>query len=154
MMSRFTRPLKPPPLADRYLAFTAPTPLPWPYKSHPDDPQSIPHHSLSLSPPLPHRNTPPSSTDRRRSSLSTASLFPHLPSSEEPTNVLTAASSTSLAPSLVTLRPGVAGGRAPVSSQGRPWRRSIVNQRRLWSTACGLSPQPFPHKNNSEFWKI
>jgi hypothetical protein len=41
-------------LAGRYPAFPTPTPLLWPYKSHPDDPRSIPHHSLSLSPPLPH----------------------------------------------------------------------------------------------------
>jgi hypothetical protein len=64
--------------------------------------------------------------------------------------VLTATSSTSPAPSPVTLIPGVAGGRAPVSSRGRPWRRPMVNRRRLWSTACGLSPQPFPLKNNLE----
>jgi hypothetical protein len=101
-----------------------------PIKGEPP-PQTIPHHSPSFSPPLPHRNTPP-------------------PSTEEPTNVLTAASSTSPAPSLATLSPGVARGQAPVSSRGRPWRRSMVNRRRLWSTACGHSPQPFPHKNNSE----
>jgi hypothetical protein len=114
-------------------------------------PGVIPHPSPPLSPPLPHQNTAPPSTDRRQSSLSTAPPFPHLPSSEEPTNVLTAASSTSPAPSPATLSPGVAGGRAPVSSRGRPWRRSMVNRRRLWSTACGLSPQLFPHKKNSVF---
>jgi hypothetical protein len=124
-----------------------------PIKGEPP-PRSIPNHSPSLSPSLPHRNTPPPSTDRRQSSLSAAVPFPHLPSSDEPTNVLTAASSTSLAPSPVTLSPGVAGGRAPVSSRGQPWRRSVVNRRHIWSTACGLSPQLFPHKNNSEFWKI
>jgi hypothetical protein len=55
-----------------------------------------------------------------------------------------------LPPSSVTLSPGVAGGQALVSSRGRPWLWSMVNRRRLWSTACGLSPQPFPHKNNSK----
>jgi hypothetical protein len=110
------------PLDNRCPAFTSPTPLPRPYKSHPDGPQSIPHHSPSLPPPLPHQNTPPPSTDRRRSALSTASPFPHLPSSEEPTNVLTAASSTSPASSTMTLSPGVAGGRAPEVGHGAsPW---------------------------------
>jgi hypothetical protein len=90
-----------------------------------------------------------SSTNRRRPSLSTAPLFHHLPSSDEPTNVLTAASSTSPAPSPVTLSPRVAGGRTPVSSRGQPWRRSIVNRRRPWSTNCGLGPLVFSQQNNS-----
>jgi hypothetical protein len=149
-MSRFTRPLKPPPSP----AITPPSPprcpSPGPIKATPKNPAP---HQLS-SPPLPHRSAPPLSTDHRRSSLSTVPPFPHLSISDEPTNVLTAASSTSPAPSPATLSPGVAGGRAPVSSQGRPWRRSMVNRRHMGSTACGLSPHPFPHKNNSEFWKI
>jgi hypothetical protein len=71
------------------------------------------HHHTHPRPPLltPESATPTSlSTDRRRPSLSAALPFHHLPSSDEPTNVLTAASSTSSAPSPVTLSPGVAGG--------------------------------------------
>jgi hypothetical protein len=37
---------------------------------------------------------------------------------------------------------------------GQPWWLVHHGPRLMWSTACGLSPQPFPHKNNSEFWKI
>jgi hypothetical protein len=65
-MSRFTRPLKPPPLAGHYPAFTAPTPLPQPYKMvlHPGRP------SLQQPPPpapaIYNRTKLPSSSFGRR----------------------------------------------------------------------------------------
>jgi hypothetical protein len=43
----------------------------------------------------------------------------------------------------------VAGGRAPVSSRGRPWCRPMVNQRHPWPTNCGLGPRDFCQQNNS-----
>jgi hypothetical protein len=66
---------------------------------------------------------------------SVASPIPRLPSSEEPTKVLAAASSTSLAPSPATPSPGVAGGRTPVS-RPRPVHR-------------GLGLRDFLNENNS-----
>jgi hypothetical protein len=130
---------------------TQPLPLPplAPIKGHRST--SCHHHTHpypSLLAPLSATPTSPS-TDYRRPSLSTVPPFPHLSSSDEPTNVLTATSSTSPVPSPVTLSPGVAGGLAPMCSRGRPWRRSMVNRRRPWSTNCGLDPRVFCQQNNS-----
>jgi hypothetical protein len=110
------------------------------------------HHHTQPHPPLPapESATPTSpSTDRRQPSPCVMPSFPHLPSSDEPTNVLAATSSTSPAPSPATLSPGVVGGQALLSSRDQPWCRSMVNRRRPWSTNCGLGPQVFRQQNNS-----
>jgi hypothetical protein len=128
---------------------TAPPPSSSPYKRVRSTPGH--HHTHPRSPLLALESSTPTSpsTDRRQPSLSAAPSFPHLLSSDEPTNVLAAASSTSPAPSPVTLSPGVAGDRAPVSSRGRPWHRYMVNRRHPWSTNCGLGPRVFHQQNNS-----
>jgi hypothetical protein len=104
------------------------------------------HHHTHPHPPLlaPESATPTSlRTDRRRTSLSTVPSFPHLLSSDEPTNVLATTSSTSPAPSPMTLSPGVTRGQAPVSSRAWPWCRSMLNRRCPWFTNCGLGPRVF-----------
>jgi hypothetical protein len=104
--------------ADRFSASPGRSPPLGPYKRARSTPG---HHHTHPRPPLLalESATPTStSTDRRRPFLSTTPPFPHLLSSDEPINVLTVTvtASTSPAPSLATLSPGVVGGRAPVSS--------------------------------------
>jgi hypothetical protein len=82
------------------------------------------HYHTHPHPPLlaPKSVSPTSlSTDCRRPSLSTVLLFHHLPSANEPTNMLATASSTSPTHSPVTLSPGAAGGQAPVELRVRHW---------------------------------
>jgi hypothetical protein len=81
-----------PPLASRYPAFTVPAPLSRPYKSHPDDPWSIPHLIELLSSALPRRNSsPPSFPDHHRSAASpcchTAARAPVRPEPSSPLSV-------------------------------------------------------------------
>jgi hypothetical protein len=135
------------PSPDRpFLRLPRRSPPPGPYKMARSTPG---YHHTHPRPPLHTLEfaTPTSpSTDRHQPSLSSTPPFPHLLSFDDRTNVL---SSTSPAPSTATLSPGVAGGRAPVSSRGRPWRLSMVNRRHPWSTNCGLGPWVFRQQNNS-----
>jgi hypothetical protein len=63
-------------------------------------------------------------------------------------------SSSSLATQQWTTCSGMASGPSTGELPGQPWWLVHHGPRLMWSTACGLSPQPFPHKNNSESWKI
>jgi hypothetical protein len=111
----------------RFYSGHPPAPSPGPYKSPRAPPEQFaPHRTLSSSSPALERA--PTEPDRRRTSDSAAPSIPRLSSSEEPTKVLAAASSTSPAPSPATLIPGVAGGRNSDEppTAGPPWTGAPV----------------------------
>jgi hypothetical protein len=90
-------------------------------------PQPPPHRALTAAAPFPSVARPP----RRRSS------------SGEALNGFPDPDSPSSAPSPAALSPGVAGGRAPASSRGRPWPPVHGGPGRHGPRTRGLGPQVF-----------
>jgi hypothetical protein len=158
-MSQITRPLKPPPHRPLPRLHRPGTP-PRPYKSHPDDPRSIPHLTELLSSPLPRRNSsPPRFPDHHRAAASpgrhTTARAPVRPEPSSPCSPLSVAlpSVSFSAPEWLEVYSGERATvlrrlcSAPPSVHGGPRAPARFIMR-------GSGPRHYPLKNNSLFWVI
>jgi hypothetical protein len=117
-----------------------------PYKSHPDDPRSIPHLTAPFSSPLPCQKPSPPSFPSPHRATAIAQLLRHRPSFGEARAELPVLLSPFCAPAGELWCTGAAGGRAPVSAPSRPGPPSVratVGPRwteRAWPVHGGMHP--------------